>query len=259
MKNNQTTGKKIFMIYDLRFTIWEKLRASVVTDNRKSSIINHKFQNGFTLIELLVVISIIAVLAAFIFPVAHAVKRYQYIKQTTAEMHKLETAIDGYYNAYRFYPPSGANSLVNPLYFELIGTTTNSAGYYVTLDSSAQIKITDVPTVFSPGVNGFVNCTKGSGEDAVPAKNFLSGLKPQQIGTITNSQMVVVTILLGSAGGPDQNYQPFNASDMNPWRYVSPGVNNPGSYDLWMQLVISGQTNLICNWSKQVQINYPLP
>jgi hypothetical protein len=48
--------------------------------------------------------------------------------------------------------------------------------------------------------------------------------------------------------------------DLNPWRYNSSSpTNNPGSYELWIQLRIGGQTNLICNWTKQVQINSPLP
>ena len=68
-----------------------------------------------------------------------------------------------------------------------------------------------------------------------------------------------MALLLGAVGGPDINYQPLNASGLNPWRYVSPGTNNPTSYDLWIQLVIGGKTNLICNWSKEVQINNPLP
>ena len=46
---------------------------------------------------------------------------------------------------------------------------------------------------------------------------------------------------------------------LNPWRYVCPGTNNPGSYDLWIQLSIAGKNNLICNWSEQVQIGSPLP
>jgi prepilin-type N-terminal cleavage/methylation domain-containing protein len=223
-------------------------------------------RQAFTLIELLVVITIIAILAAFTFPVAHAVKRYQYISQTQAEMGKLESAIDGYKNAYGFYPPSSTSGdvRVSQLYYELAGMTINViAGVtnYVTLDNSTQIKLTDVPIGF-PGVNGFVNCTKGSGEDASPAKSFISGLKPQQIGTVTNPSPggIPVTILIGSAGGPDQNdTYPFNTTGVNPWRYKSPGDNNPSSYDLWMQLVISGKTNLICNWSKQVQINQPFP
>jgi prepilin-type N-terminal cleavage/methylation domain-containing protein len=213
---------------------------------------------AFTLIELLVVISIIGVLAAFTIPVAHMVKRYQYISQTQAEMGKLESAIDGYKSTYSFYPPGNPNDpKVPPLYYELLGTTNNGVNY-VTLDSSAiPIPVASVSTAF--GVGGFVNCSKGSGEDATPAKNFLSGLKPQQYGTISNN-LVAVTILLGSAGGPDQNdTYPFGATGMNPWRYVSPGVKNPDSYDLWMQLVIGGKTNLVCNWSKQVQFNQPLP
>jgi hypothetical protein len=47
--------------------------------------------------------------------------------------------------------------------------------------------------------------------------------------------------------------------DLNPWRYNSSNpTNNPGSYDLWIQLVIGGKSNLICNWSKQVLINSPV-
>jgi hypothetical protein len=47
---------------------------------------------------------------------------------------------------------------------------------------------------------------------------------------------------------------------VNPWRYNSSNpTNNPGSYDLWVQLSIAGKTNLICNWSKQVQIGSSLP
>ncbi len=230
--------------------------------NRKSAIGNSA---AFTLIELLVVITIIAVLASMIFVVSGVVKRKQYISQTQAEMGKLESAIDGYKNAYGFYPPgNSASAIFNPLYFELLGTT-NNGGIYQTLDGSASISASAlVPVATSPlGVSGFVNCTKGSGEDASPAKSFLSGLNPKEIGfSITNSinPAYPVALLLGSAGGPDQNdTYPFGVSGLNPWRYVSPGVNNPSSYDLWMQLVISGKTNLICNWSKQVQINQPFP
>jgi prepilin-type N-terminal cleavage/methylation domain-containing protein len=229
--------------------------------NQKSKIKN---SGAFTLIELLVVISIIGVLAAFIIPVAGAVKRSSYISQTKAEMGKLVSAIDGYKNAYGFYPPSSPTGdvRISQLYYELMGTSISTiAGvtYYVTLDSSAKIKTNEVLTAF-PGVNGFVNCTKpGSVEDVSPAKSFLSDLSLKQHGTITNYTIYPVTLLLGAVGGPDPGYQPFGSPSLNPWRYVSPGVNNPNSYDLWMQLVIAGKTNLICNWTKQVQFNQPLP
>ena len=78
--------------------------------------------------------------------------------------------------------------------------------------------------------------------------------------SLTNANFTNV-VLVASVGGPDATYQLFGpgTQDLNPWRYVYPGINNPGSYDLWVQLVIGKQTNLVCNWTKQVQINSPLP
>ena len=213
----------------------------------------HFKYDGFTLIELLVVISIIGVLAAFTLTVMKSVKRHQYIAHTQAEMGLLETAIQHYHDAYGFYPPGNGNPQVNQLYYELLGTTNNGT-YYNTLDGSASIKVTDVPVAF-PGVNGFINCTKGSGDDAHSARNFLPGLKSKQIGSNIANNNVPVTLLLGSVGGPDVNYQPFGVPDENPWLYACPGTNNPNSYDLWIKLVISGKTNLICNWSEQVQVH----
>lgn len=234
-------------------------RHNAAPSSSRSQLSTLNYQLAFTLIELLVVISIIAVLAALLFPIGAAVKRRSYINKTQAEMALLETAIDSYKAAYNFYPPSNPNPpnspLVNPLYFELMGTTITAAGNYQTLDGSASISTNLITMNNAFGVGGFVNCTKlGSVEDVAAAKSFISGLKPQQIGLVTN-HAVPVLVLLGSAGGPDQSYQPLNASGLNPWRYANPGVNNPGSYDLWIQLSIAGQTNLICNWSKQPQIN----
>jgi prepilin-type N-terminal cleavage/methylation domain-containing protein len=227
---------------------------------------------AFTLIELLVVISIIAVLAGFTFPVLKSVKKTQYISHTKAELGLLETAIQRYHDTLGFYPPSNPNypatsnqAMFSPLYFELLGTTINSAnGTYQTLDGSANIADSTTTISNAFGVGGFINCTKsGSVEDAPAAKNFLPGLKPNQFGTLFTNNAVQVALLLGSVGGPDPNYNPFfpnpNPSGVNPWRYVSPGTNNPNSYDLWIQLQISGKKYLVCNWSGQVQVNSPLP
>jgi hypothetical protein len=65
-----------------------------------------------------------------------------------------------------------------------------------------------------------------------------------------------VTLLLGSAGGPDPSYQPLGTANQNPWRYNSSNpTNNPNGYDLWIDLSISGKTNRISNWNRTVQIN----
>ncbi|MDE3066823.1 MAG: type II secretion system protein [Verrucomicrobiota bacterium] len=227
---------------------------------------------GFTLIELLVVISIIAVIAAFLVPVAGAVRRHELIQKTQAEMAQLETALSSYKAAYGFYPPCNPdNPMINPLYYELMGTTNivTSPKFlkYQSLDDPGVQIIgggPGTPMFFAFHVSGFMNCSKpGAGEDAPKARSFLEDLKPDQVAKgFTNSMIHPpgVVLLVASVGGPDPNYRPLGASGVNPWRYVYPGTNNPNSYDLWVQLVFKpGQTNLICNWSRQVQINAPLP
>jgi len=230
-------------------------------------------RHAFTLIELLVVISIIAVLAAFTIPVVKTVARKKILDRTRAEMEQVATAIDRYKAAYGFYPPSNPlypntdvyDAMFSPLYYELLGTTNiNSGGpaspAYQTLDNSGVVPLAAANVLAAFGVGGLLNCSKGgSGEDAPSARNFLPDLKPSQFNSATNNS-VLATVFVASVGGPDQNYRPFHGTpNFNPWRYVNPGVNNPTSYDLWVQLVISGRTNLICNWSKQVQLNSPLP
>ena len=216
---------------------------------------NRKPFSGFTLVELLAVIAIIGVLTAFTIPILRGIARTKYLNTAKAEMGQLETAIDSYHSVYGFYPPdNGNNVLINQLYYELEGTT-NDGTYYTTLDGATQIKVTDVSTAFqNPGgkVEGFLNCSKaGSGPDTVAGRNFIHELVPRQTGAIT-SGTVNVTLLTGSIGGPDTTYQPLGVPGLNPWRYKSSGIltNNPGSYELWIQLVIDGKTHLVCNWNK---------
>jgi prepilin-type N-terminal cleavage/methylation domain-containing protein len=228
-------------------------------------------RNAFTLIELLVVMGIIGVLAAMLLAVVSGVKKKQYVYNIRAEMAQLETAIERYKAAYGVYPPdnhldSTNRNLVNPLFYELTGTTnigSSAAPMYQSLDGRPPTltggTVGDVNGAF--GLGGFVNCSKpAAGEDVVLARNFLPDLRPKQIWPKFTNNSVGVNLLIGSVGGPDVNYQPLGQPDLNPWRYNSSSpTNNPGSYDLWIQLVIGGKTNLICNWSKSVQINNPLP
>jgi len=224
---------------------------------------------AFTLIELLIVISIIAILAAFTLPVLKGVKRQQYIRNAQAEMAQIETAIERYKAAYGFYPPDDPNSpsypKYNQLYYELTGTinTNKTTPVYQSLANGVTLETSPVDEVAKAfNVGGFMNCTKpGGGEDAPVARDFLTGLKPAQYGVVSNyDNTVEATILLVSVGGPDITYKPFGVSGVNSWRYNSSNpTNNPGAYDLWVQLSIAGKTNLICNWNKQVRLNSSLP
>ena len=219
---------------------------------------NRKSFKAFTLVELLTVIAIIGVLVAFLIPILQALKIHQYESQTKAEMAQLKTAIEGYKAAFGFYPPDNpGNPLLNQLYYELVGTinTSSAPQTFQTLDGSQKLTTADLNTAFGLGVSAFINCSRpGAGENAAAGKNFIHELKPGQTGTYSG-----VTLLTSSVNGPDANYTPLVGSSLNPWRYIAQGKNNPGSYDLWIQLSISGKKYLICNWSKEVQINNPLP
>lgn len=209
---------------------------------------------------------IIGALAAMLLTVVAGVKKKQYVYNTQAELAKIETAIERYKAAYGVYPPSSSNPqapLINQLYYELVGTIYDPATTtYTNLDGSPP-PLPSASVLSAFGVGGFVNCTKpGAGEDAAGARGFLSDLKPNQKSFFTNGTTGVqgINVLVGSVRGPDQTYTPLGLPDLNPWRYNSSNpTNNPGSYDLWIQLVIGGKTNLICNWNRKVQINSPLP
>jgi len=224
---------------------------------------NRKPKIAFTLIELLVVIAIIAVLAAILIPAGGIVIRKENLGRAMSERDQLETAIEAYHSKYGFYPPGNGNAgiyITNQLYYELMGTT-NTANGFTTLDgASTPITASAVSSVF--GVQAFMNCSKSNStaEDSTPAVQFLGGLKSGEIASANiasgGSWSMIVT-----AANSDPGYQPLPGVNSlaghpaNPWRYMYPGTNNPGSYDLWVQIYSGGKTNLICNWNKQVQYN----
>ena len=218
--------------------------------------------SGFTLIELLVVIAIIGVLAGLGLSVTGGVKRQQYLKPARAELDQIATALDNFKAQYGVYPPSNPNltPALNTLYYELSGVTHNLASQtYTTLDRSYTISDGSYAATFTAGgasIGGIINCTKGSAEDGTAAKDFLPSLRQNRIGTETNGT-TLIGILVTSVGGPDQRYMAALAAagfSGNPFRYVYPGTNNPSSYDLWIDLSISGKTNRISNWTRQPQI-----
>lgn len=215
---------------------------------------------AFTLIELLVVIAIIGILAALIVPISGAVNKKKQISLAQAQMQSIAQAIEGYHTTLGFYPPDNTNNVVtNQLYFELMGTTNNGASavggvptQFGTLDGSAYISSSGSPSDLQRyfSAQGFANTSTRTQSDdqGKAASTFLNHLLPNEYGLVDTSKPQIL-ILACPVPGPlvlSAN------SALNPWRYNSSHpTNNVGTYDLWVDLLIKGRTNRVCNWSPQ--------
>ena len=206
----------------------------------------HERRRAFTLIELLVVMAVIATLAAMIFPAAAAVKRNAYIKRVQAQMEAVKSAIETYKENVKVYPPEkpGKPELA-PLYYELAGTMNAGATFSTPLGGS----IANPPSgFFGPGVTGFVNVAKGSGDEAQAAQNCIKNIKPNQYLEVNSGgtgSVIGVTDV-----GPLMFTNTASGKIINPWRYTSnSATNNSGAFDLWVDVKIGSKTYRICNWN----------
>ena len=213
---------------------------------------------AFTLVELLVVISIIGILSAMTVGVARLASEKMKRERIVGELNSLVTAIEAYKAKFGSYPPdntvtAGPNradrSVPSPLYYELTGVIyrPNDKSFF-SPQSSEILFPAQLLTFF--GRNGFVNAgvVSTDASEAKPFKNFLSSLKPEQTGKLTNfaPQVPSVTVLAVPAKKPGAK-----AGEINAWHYVSTNpTNNPNSFDLWAEFVIGQQTNLTGNWKQ---------
>ena len=210
-------------------------------------------RRAFTLVELLVVMAVIATLAAILFPVFSNIKKGGALKKTRAQLGKVVLAIEAYKAQHGHYPPDNTNNVaVNQLYYELGGTKLVNGNEYQTESGQGNILASDLPTFFG-GVSGFVNVSRGSGDEAQAAKNNLIGIPPSDYLLVTNG--VKSGIVIGTTIKGLMMLSNPNELSINPFRYVSTGAtNNPSHFDLWVDVIIGGKTNRISNWSEKPQI-----
>jgi prepilin-type N-terminal cleavage/methylation domain-containing protein len=216
--------------------------------------------SAFTLIELLVVIAIISLLAAMIIPITGAVNRQKFKARGRAELTQIETAIESYKTKLGHYPPDNPGMpSTNQLYFELLGTT-NSNGTFWTLDGSASLAQNQFAQTYGPnGVTGFINTSQGASDESRTATRFLFGLKPAQVGQWSATWPARFLVCSIPWDRPGQTWT-LGVPGLNPICYNSSNpTNNPQSYDLWVDVIIGGKTNRICNWSKDPIVVYSYP
>ena len=230
---------------------------------------------GFTLIELLVVIAVMALLAAMTFPAMSGIQRSRLKTKTKAELVQVQTAIETYKVKLGHYPPdNGTNHLVNQLYYELVGasypntktgtTISVNTNTFNTLDGGSVGVVAFVNALSHPNslgvantqapVSGLVNFVAVvDNEEGSAAANFIkTGFAPAQFQTdpTTGLRFLVSTVVWPANLVTFPPYSGF-VGNYCAWRYNSSNpVNNPGSYDLWVDVLIGGKTNRFCNWSR---------
>ena len=194
---------------------------------------------AFTLIELLVVIAIIAIVAALVAGLAGFAGEKKRFSRTQAELGKIITLIDNYKLKVGVYPPDHpGDPRLNTLLYELAGAVRvpGSDPNYVTAFGS----ISSNRLWATYGFTGVINAGEKTvnPDDDARVYSLLKDLHPDQFASVVPNTLSLVVPVDGPNGKP------------NPWKYLSGAnaTNNPSSYDLWVDIVVRGQTKTIGNW-----------
>jgi prepilin-type N-terminal cleavage/methylation domain-containing protein len=206
---------------------------------------------AFTLIELLVVISIIALLAALTVPAIVIAMNKQRLNRAKTEMAQIETAIDTYKAARGHFPPDNPANFAQPqLFYELTGTYFRPANPKTFVRLNGGETITEATVLSGFGVSGFVNTSETSdiSKEAIKqleARDFFSTIKPTQYG-INPNNLVLLGVPIEGVG----EFTTTTGKRLTPWHYNSSNpTNNTETFDLWVDIILRGKTNRICNWS----------
>jgi type IV pilus assembly protein PilA len=209
-------------------------------------------RRGFTLIELLTVIGIIAVLVGIAVGGMSAAKNMRINSRGQAELRMLQTAIEAYKADLGAYPPDNllttpgykrVDPIINPLYYELLGTELVN-GEFRCKGMSETLTPIQLEQVFNR--RGFRNSSANPSE---PPQTYLEP-KESAVRRVTINNVPVD--LLASPFPWQRSWPgtaPIAGTLVNPWRYVSTvPTNNAGAYDLWTELYVGDEKRVFKNW-----------
>jgi hypothetical protein len=164
------------------------------------------------------------------------------------ERAKIVSAIEAYKAHFGFYPPDHVltrqplvvDPVTNTLFYELAGTIYSSTNQMYQVPGTEAAEAKYVRGFFQ--VNGFKNCGDGEGK----ITNFLKEASSPARQLHDDPDVFAVGFQLPYDGIPMEVYFDFQTS---PWRYVSSSpTNNPGKFDLWIELRARSHKAVIGNW-----------
>jgi hypothetical protein len=159
-----------------------------------------------------------------------------------AELNQLQTAIENYKQTYGFYPPDNPQSpYPHPLLFELKGTVISN-GILTTLDGTSRILEANLSRYNRSGLANS-SSTRSATDDRPAPINFIREFRPTQVSSNV--------LDLASTNLPHLIF----SGTKDPWRYRSSNpTNNPDGYDLWVDIIVSGDRLRISNWRSTPEI-----
>ena len=217
-------------------------------------------EGAFTLIELLTVIAIIGVLAALIVPLSGVATAKMRVGRVQAELNNLTTMIESYRYELGGYPPDhGLLSRTktneplwrvrlqrSPLYYELSGAVFTNNLFRV-MGTREDVTPPQLTAYF--GVNGVQNSARAARDIPYRAGSFQTSdyKELDELGTGMRVKLLAVP-----APGPSMLKAAGGGGTFNTWFYDASSTNrhNLKSYDLWAEVNVRGQVQVIGNWAQ---------
>jgi hypothetical protein len=165
-----------------------------------------------------------------------------YLAELRSQRDRLLGAIERYHAHFGYYPPNRSTNLaeraiMNPLYYELVGTQWNS-------DFQAYRIPTAKATIEPETMERFFAMKSFSNSLSHPfwPTNFIEGLA--LVGREEND------VALMSYNAPEDISSEVDAEfTVSAWRYAAdPALRNPGKFDLWIEVEVLGRRFVINNW-----------